>query len=381
MLSIRNIFLFCALFFPAFAGAKEIYEPYQSLRQLGMGGVYIFNENDAGSFMQNPAYSCYTSGLNLNVFDIRLGVGDIQSYMDLTNDGTSSLPAVEGMDGLGPYYGKDIWLGAGGFASLTLPCVGISGFYSGSTSFVLHNPAYPQLDAFYLTDYGVNIGGGFQISPLLSVGLAAKRVTRKGGPYVFGPDALANLSGSSAIADLVSSIDNEGVGYGLDVGVASRLQFMPFNPTISLAWKDVGSTAFVKTKGADAPERQKDNLVLGMTLDGSIPLLGFSAGFEYRHITDVGEQIGKKVHLGAELHLAMFDFRTGFYQGYTSYGLGVNLFILQLDIAKYTVERGVYPGQSPQERAHIGLMLDLELDPNFNLVDIGGRKRRLKQRR
>lgn len=369
------------LFLPWMAEAKELFEPYQSIRQLGMGGVYIFNENDAASFRQNPAYSCYTKGLNLTLLDVQLGLGDILAYKELTNNGTESMPDPDGEDGLTPYFGKDIWLGAGGYASATLPCFGVSGYYSAVTSFLLHNPAYPQLNAFYQTDYGVNVGGGFQLGPALSIGLAVKRVTRKGGPYVFGPDQLANLSGSNGLTDLVTSIENEGVGYGLDMGVVSRLDAIPFNPTVSLSWRDVGSMAFVKTKGTDAPERQKDNLVLGMTLDGSIPLIGVSAGFEYRHITDASEQIGKKIHMGAEFHLGMFDFRAGFYQGYRTIGLGVNLWLVQLDLATYSVEKGAYPGQTPNERAHIGLMMDLELDPNFNLVDLNGRKRRLKQRR
>jgi hypothetical protein len=381
MLLIQTLFLSILFILPLTAAAKEFSEPNQTLRQLGMGGVYAFDEGDAGSLMQNPAYTCYTKGLNMTLFDIRLGVGDLKSYMDLTDNGTKSLPTPDGLSGLGPYYGKDIWLGAGGYAATTLPCFGIAGFYSATTGFMLHNPAYPQLNTIFQTDYGVDIGGAVQISPVLSVGLAAKRVTRRGGPYVFGPDRLAGLSGSDGLKELATSIENEGVGYGLDMGVVSRLEVLPFNPTVSLSWRDVGSMSFVKTKGTDAPERQKDNLVLGMTFDGSVPLLGVSGGFEYRHITDTGEQIGKKIHMGAEVHIGPFDVRSGLYQGYPTYGLGVNLFILQLDLAKYTVEQGVYPGQTPQERVNIGLMMELELDPNFNLVDIGGRKRRLKQRR
>ena len=342
-----------------------------------MGGVYVFNETDPASFLQNPGYACYTEGLNVNLFDIQLGVGDLQSYSELTNNGSTSLPSPSGLSGLSPYYGKDIWLGAGGYAALTLPCFGVAGYYTATTSFLLHNPAYPQLNTFYQTDYGANIGGGFKLGPMLSFGLAAKRVTRKGGPYVFGPDALAN----GELTDLVTSIDNEGVGYGLDVGLVSRFDALPFNPTLSLGWRDIGSMAFVKTKGTDAPNRQKDNLVLGAGIDGSIPLLGFSAGVEYRHATDANEQIGKKLHMGAEVHLGFFDVRAGLYQGYPTYGLGIGLLFLQLDVAKYTVEQGAYPGQNPQERIQIGLMMEIGLDPNFNLVDLGGKKRRLKQRR
>lgn len=372
-------FLFILISFRfSIAAAAEILEPYQTTRQLGMGGVYVFHENDGASFMQNPAYSCYTKGMNWSIFDAQVGIGDVQAYLDLTESNNGQLPQPDSFDGLTPFFGKSMSAQAGGFSSFTLPCFGFSGFYSLTTRFELQNPAFPSLDTIYITDYGVKIGGAILLAPSLSLGLDIKRVTRKGGPYTFGAASLTTITD---VNSLVSTIGNEGVGYGLDVGLVSRFGFLPFNPTMSLSWKDVGSMSFVKTKGDNEPGRQKDNLVLGMTIDGSLPLLGMAAGIEYRHVTDTGEQIGKKIHMGAEVSLAFLDVRAGFGQGYHSYGLGINLFVFQLDAALYKVERGVYPGQTPDQRAQIGLLMDLEFDPNFKLIDAGGRKRRLKQRR
>lgn len=358
------------------AEATEIYEPFQSIRQLGMGGVYIFDPGDAGGMLQNPGYLCYNKGLNVTVFDVQLGVGDLNTYLDLTNDGTSSLPTS-----MSEYFGKSIWLNTNGYLSVTLPCFGIAGVYNGTGSFLLHNPAYPQLNTFYMTEYGAYGGGGFQIGDKFSFGMNIKRVTRKGGNYIFGAQQVASLSGSSGVQTLAQSIENEGIGWGIDMGIASRLDNVPFNPTLSASWRDLGSTAFVKTKGSDAPERQKDNLTLAATIDGSIPLLGISAGVEYRHVTDNSEQIGKKIHMGAEFHLAMFDFRTGLYQGYPSYGFGMDFWLIRMDASLYKVETGVYPGQAPQERFQIGFMTELGLDANFSLIDMNGRSRKLKQRR
>ncbi len=360
--------------------AVEIYEPFQSVRQLGMGGVYVFHENDAGSFVQNPAYTCVTEGFNWTLFNAGIGVGDIQSFTSLI-EGSGSLPDANSFSALSPFYGKYLWFNAGAFSSFTLPCFGFAATYSGLAKFSMHNPAFPQLDTFYMTESGYRIGGGLRISEVLALGMDIKRINRAGSPISFGPDQLANLSASGSISSLAQSAQNEGLGHGLDLGVVSRFSMLPFNPTVSLAWKDVGSTAFAKTKGNDAPDRQKDNLTLGLTFDGAVPLLGIAGGIEYRHITTQGEQIGKKLHLGTELSLAFLDLRAGFHQGYTTYGFGIDLWILQLDAAWYKVERGVYPGQSPDERAQIGLMMELEFDPNFNLTEAGGKKRRLKQRR
>jgi len=374
-------FIFLILSFSLSAAqAAEIYEPFLSIRQMGMGGVYVFNEDDAYSFLQNPAYTCYTEGLNFIVFDIQAGIGDVQSYTSLT-EATGSLPDPTSLEGLSPYYGKSIGLDASGLVAMTLPCFGFAGFYTATTQFEMQNPAFPQLDAFYMTDYGVRVGGAFPVSPVLSFGLDVKRVTRQGGPYSFGASSLTDLTSDNALETLIESVENEGIGYGLDVGLVSRFEVIPFNPTVSVAWKDIGSMSFTKTKGTDEPGRQKDNLVLGMTVDGSIPFLGVAAGVEYRHITDTEEQIGKKIHMGAEVSVGMFDLRAGFNQGYTTYGLGLDFWVLKFDAALFSVEKGAYPGQTPEQRGHLGLILDLGFDPDFNLVDAGGRKRRLKQRR
>jgi hypothetical protein len=320
--------------------------------------------------------------MNWQIFDVQVGIGDIPSILALQGNPTSisfEMPQMPSdLSDFSDFYGKNISLQAGGFTSFTLPCFGMAGFYSINSHALIQNPAFPNLDLFYMTDYGVRIGGGVMLAPALSLGLDVKRVTRKGGPYSYGA---SSLTSSSAIDDIISGIEDEGVGYGLDAGLASRFSMLPFNPTLSLSWRDIGSMSFIKTKGTDEPDRQKDNLVAGITIDGSVPLLGMAAGFEYRHITDTNEQIGKKLHFGAEVSIAFIDVRAGFSQGYYSYGLGVDLWLVKLDAALYQVETGIYPGQTPEQRANIGLMLDLEFDPNFNLVDANGRKRRLKQRR
>ncbi len=380
MLLIRLSLLISIFLAGPIVRAQELYEPIQTIRQLGMGGVYVFNEGDSASFFQNPAYTCYTEGFNFQIFNIGMGVGDLGAVADLSaNSGT--VPSPSGFTGLSPYFGKNLWLNVGGHTSITLPCFGFGGYYNGVTSFSLQNPAFPVMKTQYLSEYSIQTGFAVPIGSLLSVGVDIKRVNRTGGPLDLGPETLVNLSDANSLTNLVSQFQNAGVGYGVDAGVVSRFSMLPFNPTLSVSWRDVGATAFQMTGGADAPERQKDNLVAGLTFDGSIPLLGVAGGVEYRHINDTGVQIGKKLHAGVELSLAFLDARAGFHQGYTTYGVGLDFWLIQMDAAWYKVEKGAYPGQTPDERAQFGLRMQLEFDPNFNLVDTGGKKRRLKQRR
>ncbi len=370
---IKIYFILILVFLWSFTkvNAAEFFEYAQSIRQYGMGGVYAFNDDDAGSYLQNPAYSCYLKGFNWTVLDLNAGINGLQVYNDFQGSN------INGIGSLTPFFGKKVWLGLGAQTTFTLPCFGVSIYDSGFLTFLLHNPANPNLDMTYLNDYAFSIGGAIPITPVLSLGLAVKRTTRSGGTALIGTSLLTTASSST----LLDQFSKRGDGYGFDMGLVGRFTALPLNPTISLAWKDVGSTQFLKTTSAEAPERQKDNIVLNMQIGGDIPLLGFRTGIEYRHINDSSEQLGKKLHLGTEISILMFDLRAGFYQGYYTYGLGLDLLFAQLDVALYSIEKGAYPGQSKDERIQIGLNFNIGFDPSFNLIEIGGKKRNVKQRR
>lgn len=351
--------------------AKEIFEYNQSIKSLGMGGVRYPEEDDATIMLWNPAGLGYLSGFNWRVVDVGLGLNGLQIYNDLQDVGD-----INGASSLTPFFGKNVWLGLNANSTFTLSYFGFAAYDNGFANLQLNNPAFPSLDVSYYNDYGFIVGGAAKVGPSGYIGMNAKRITRTGTDLKLGPDQLQNIT----TAALQDSLQDEGTGYGLDVG-ALWVAPVPLSPAISLAWTDIGSLAFQKSKGDQGPPRIKDNLTLGMTVHGGLPGLGIAAGMEYRHITDQGEQFGKKIHFGTEISLLMFDFRAGFYQGYPTYGVGIDLWFFQLDAAMYTVEKGVYPGQTPDQRVQIALNMNLSFDPNFNLSDTSGKRRRLKQRR
>jgi hypothetical protein len=349
--------------------ATELTTFGENIRALGMGGVRVLRDTDASAFFSNPAQLTYMKGMNLEVFNLGLGANGFQTIQDFQGIDTSNLSN---------FYGRHLWIGAEGHTAFAIPYFGFGAYDQGYIDFELHNPAFPTLDMTYLNDQGFLLGGSVPLGPAGSFGLAVKRIDRMGGPQQIGPDLLNSASLSAE--ELLEQFQDRGIAYGFDAGLMYRVP-APFNPTLSLAWQDVGSTAFQKTGGSDKPERIKDNLTFALTFQEDVPLLGFAGGIEYRHITDANEQLGKKLHLGAEISLLMFDLRAGFNQGYTTYGVGVDLFILQLEAASYTVERGAYPGQTGETRQQIGLNMSFGFDPDFKLTDMGGKKRRLKQRR
>ena len=340
------------------------------VRALGMGGVYTPFVNDPDAPLINPAALGFTSSVSWEIADIFFGVNG----QDAINNFSGA--SVSGTSSYNNYIGKKLFVNAYAKSAWTSPYFGVAGFYRNQFSMIIRNPAFPNFDMTYLSDYGVNVAGAIPIGPIAAFGGAIKRVNRWGGPRSIG---LSTISAGNTAA-LLDEFQNKGVGYGFDMAYMMKFP-APLSPSLAVTWTDVGSTSFLKTNGTEAPPRIKDNLTLGLGALIDLPGLDLTAGMEYKHILDTGVQIGKKLHFGTELSLPLVDIRTGMSQGYASWGLGVDLAILQVDIASYTVEAGEYPGQTPESRLQIGITMELAIDADFKFSTKEGKRKKVKQRR
>lgn len=374
MIRIFWLFLLYCLVFARIGKTAELYQYGETVRSFGMGGVRIPTSTEPGNFLWNPAALAFNDGVRVTVFNFGGGLNGTQavSYAQSFSGGGSGVAA------LSPFYGKPLWVGGGAYAAAAVPYFGLAYYTSGYLDFILQNPAFPNIDMTYISDYGTVMGGALPLGRYGAVGMSVKRIVRTGGTQKVGASTLASLSNPTALLD---SLQNKGSALGFDLGVMFRAEDVPLNPTFSFAWQDVGSTAFAKIGGVEAPPLIKDNQTASVTFDADSLLAGLAAGIEYRHIGNASEQIGKKLHAGVEMSIPMLDLRAGFYQGYTTYGLGLDLWLMQMDLSSYTVEKGAYPGQTPDGRIQFGLSVNLGFNPNFELVTVGGKGRKVKQRR
>lgn len=365
------IVLFSAMLFTgSFATATELRTFGQNLRNLGMGGVRAFDGSQASVQLWNPAGIAFSNGVRWDVINFGAGINGKEAY-----DLSQSVSGVHGIEDMGAFYGKPIWVGATGSTSMMFPLFGISLYDDLSTDFMLNNPVLPELKVKYYNDVGVLLGTALRAGDV-SFGVNVKQVNRLGGDKLIGADLLADIDQEV----IGQQFQDGGIGYGLDFGLMYKADVL-LNPMVSLSYQDVGITSFQKTRGLQAPSPIKDNLTLGANISADAYIAGFTLGAEYRHINTTGEPLGKKVHLGAEINLLNMDFRAGLYQGYPTFGVGLDLYILQVDAALFTIERGAYPGQTPEQRMQVGISSSFGFDPDFKLLDFGGKKRRLKQRR
>ena len=354
--------------------AQQIYETARAVRSLGMGGMYIPIVNDTDALFYNPAALAKVKGFNFTVPSVAAGIN---------SDSISSLDTLKNFDSSNPssynsLYGKRFDVEAAGKAAFAMPYFGFGYYTNYNASVELHDPANPQFDSFFQNDQGYVIGGAVPLGPNIYGGLNVKRISRWGGTEQ--QLGLAEVSSGMSLDKLESYYQNKGTGYGLDLALMTEIQ-APLTPTIAVVWQDVGDTSFTKTAGTDAPPHIEQNISAGLGVGFDIPGIDWTAGAEFRQLNQNDIQFGKKLHIGTELSIPLFDFRAGIDQGYFTYGAGFNFLIFRVDAASYTEELGVYPGQTAENRYAVSVSIDLSFDADFHFTDNEGKRRKLKQRR
>jgi len=344
-----------------------------------MGGMYAPIAKDSESIYYNPAALAFVNGIDWRLFTLSAGLSTQFCSSGGAGDFSACTGSASSMN-LANFYGKRLTLFADGYTALVIPYFGIGAYDEANLSLSIHNPPYPNISTHFINDYGYIIGFAVPTAPTAAVGFNFKQIRRWGGDVDLGLGSF--LGGSVSTNQITNSFLNKGTGYGIDMAFLSRMEGI-FEPNFSIVWHDVGGVQFAKTDGTDAPPRIQDNLGIGFAGVVDLPGIDLTLGAELTHLTQSSEQFGKKVHLGTELSLPFIDLRAGVNQGYTSYGLGLDLLFLSLDAAYYTTELGVYPGQSPDTRIELGLTMDLGFDFNFNLMsfELGAKKRKMKRRR
>lgn len=358
--------------------ARELFEYQRPAWSLGMGGVYTPFPRSGDIPTANAAYLTRVKEISLELLNLEIkssGLKDLENFQDL--------PEIDGVEDLGPLYGKPLQTGFEGRLSIVAPNFGLSGFSNVFLRTYFNNPLVPEWYVHYLSDYGLNVAFAKELSPQLSAGIAIKRINRRGGIAIVDLEVIEDYIATEDQDVILDLLNNQGIAYGVDLSLLHLAS--ESSPTIAtLVWKDVGRTTFQKTAGDKNPPSIRDNLILGLGYVWDGPGFGLKSGLEFRHLLTDRTQFGKKIHTGVEFSLPLIDVRAGLSQGYMTYGVGLDLWILRFEAAQFTEEFGAYPGQTPETRLQMSITIDLSVDADFNFTSKtgkNGKRANLKQRR
>lgn len=333
-----------------------------TVRALGMGDAFTALSADSSALFYNPAGLVKVRGINVKFFSIRAGASGLEAYnkiSGLNNSGNFSSTLQE-------LYGEHVWTGVGGEVAIFAPMFGFIAYDHADALVQIDNPVYPEINTDVINDYGYVAGMGFPLSPFMHIGANLKYIKRSGARLPWGASFIADLDPNA----IVSQLTSWGRGYGLDLGVNFNLPTPILSATLSAVWKNVGDMNFKSTDPNTNIPSEKSNMTLGAAVRFDTPVLSITPSLDVHDLNRTDLQLTRKINLGLEVGLPLVDIRGGFHDGYYTYGLGINMGLLQLDAATYGVELGEYPGQI-EDRRYV-VEFTMEIGVGWFGVDGGG---------
>ena len=326
----------------AYAGAgRGVF--YNTMRNRAMGGVGIISAKGATAFINNPAL-LNRGNVSVSPFSLQLLFNN--SFLDLADflgdnaenfakfDSLSSEELDTIYQDLNSIDNRWMKLGLPLSSAITVRNIGIAIYGDIGGELKIDKGIYePRFFAKGVIDRVITFGYGKGVDfvmPGLKAGAAVKIITREEAKELKLGFSIIE-GGEDAIEALLDSLSSTKTGFGIDIGGLYSL-----NDKIELGFVIADIIANI----------EDDDIAPNLKLGASYKLLNRISGeinFVDFFNTD-GTNFFKRVHIGGEIDLLILKLRGGFYQGYPSFGLGINLAIIQVDFAAWTEEIGPVPG-------------------------------------
>ncbi len=331
------------------ASATEYFRLYRGVRPMGMGGAFTAVADDENALYYNPAGLAQNESFHMGIVNPIAGLSK-NTYDMMNSDFDSFDDAAKLKEFMTDFVGKyqHAQVGLFPYIGFTTDTVGImmSGFANVQVGAAVRNLADPYLDARVFLDYGAYVGAGFNVNEddSFKIGVAAKFITRKSVIRQFYAFELADDTFEDK---LENEYMKEGDGVSGDIGfIYSMGDTFKLNLAAvaqNVPEMDMGEAEDIKTVVNTGIALITDLSFAKFTLAADFRDVAFNAGED--------EDIGKRLHLGAEFRFNYFlAVRGGFNQGYWTAGATVDIWIIRIDAATYGEEVGAYAGQKEDRR-------------------------------
>lgn len=341
-------------------GSAPIYEdPFD----MGSGGASLTRASQAGMIFSNPALMPYGPGFHRwfgNETNLIVGKDSVDFANSLkSGNSSSSSDQSSQVQFINKVLSSPIHAGVLNNFSYINRFMGLSIFNRGEVdiSAKKYGDTGLPLIRFRAENYQ-GLGASFASMALtraLSVGATAKYI------YAGEPDLAIELTDQEAVKNLqtpsgLKSLISMNTGVGYDLGMLLFIQ--GFNKDYRLALKvdDFGGTK-LKGDGTLTELKQIYNLGLGYTLHNASDAIHFS--LDYRDIKNAyQEEMFKRVRMGAKVIFGRFvAIGAGYYDGWPSYAVELDAWIIRLTGSYYTREFGTKPGLDPRPIYALGFTM------------------------
>jgi len=322
---------------------------YRGIRPMGMGGAFVGVSTDAHALFYNPAGLSYVPEKKLTLLsaDIESSREGYTAYKDLTDIDTKN--SQETTDFLRTYIGQNFHIAASSFIRYERPQFAFGIFGSSRYNLSAHNFQYPELSVGVIEDLGGGLGyaHGF-FDNTLSLGASGKYLARRSYYHTYTLPEITSDDFYDKLKDDMKDYIDEGSGGLIDVGIMYRIPDIKMGDVQGTIQLGMSGNNLVGADLGDADDL-KEHLDIGASLQVDTWIVAVDYIDLLQNFQDHDK--AKRIRVGIEYTYSGFlSLRTGYYQGYPTFGVCLFGKYGQLDLLTYAEEMGTYSGHEKDRR-------------------------------
>ncbi len=351
LVSEKRSLLDCAFIAIVFCGvspflwATELPEYFRSSRSMGMGGTSTAFVEGTDSLFLNPAGLATTESAIFKFAQSDTSLSD-DILFDIRQN--VSTYASLGISGVGKLMGKNIATQEQIVTAWAMPGLAVGLLVDAQIALRMKDKVYPKLELGYQTTQGVQVGTGVSLMrgrhgrSDLRAGASVKVMFRRGGFKNLPLIDLFNIN----VTRLQAMAGNFGLGIGVDTGLQYEKKLDSVTSILTgIAMTNIGDTTFASPQ-ADA---MRSNLSFGLAYKWKPRLAEYIFAYDYRNVGAVSDW-RKKNHFGLQMKWPILSLYGGVNQIYFSYGIGIDVWVMNIMAYSYAEELGTFVRQNIERR-------------------------------
>ncbi|MDA8028217.1 MAG: hypothetical protein M0Z25_04480 [Nitrospiraceae bacterium] len=318
---------------------------YQGVLVEGMGGAFTAVADDSNAPFYNPAGLDNIQSSSFQILNISADITYPSLYPNLYNslNGASTGSPATYVNAFNSVAGQSLYARVGDYSNYTTHDFAI-GLLTNNQALGIANasPTTTNLASLAaLSDSGIVISGAYGFfNHHLQVG-----GTLMGLYQMFENIPSLTVSQASALSSTLSSNLSHGFGVVGNLGAIYHFD-LPLNPTLGASILNVGTASF----GDAGSLPQLINA--GVGIDPDIGFGRLLADIDYVDVTNylyyTGDSLWLHTRFGVQYQFPeILTVSAGLYEGYPTFGVGVDLWAFEVNASYYTEEASPVPGLNP----------------------------------
>ncbi len=321
---------------------------YQGVIPLGMGGAFTAVADDENAVFYNPAGLDNIQTSSFKILDISADISypslpSLYSDIQTDNNLSGTAQATAYVNTFNAYSNQSLYVRAGDYSNYTTHDFSI-GILTNNQIQATPNAVATTNDLASiaaLSDTGIVVSGAYGFfNHHLQIG-----GTIMGLNQMFANIPSLSVNQATNMQSTINSNLSHGLGVLGDIGAIYHFD-LPLNPTIGATVENIGTADF----GAAGTLPQMINAGVGIDPDIGFGRLLVDVDYDdvANYLYYTGDSLWLHTHVGIQYQFPeILTLSAGLYEGYPTFGFGLDLWAFMLNGSYYTEEAGVVPGQNP----------------------------------